>query len=70
MEIRWVWHDFKDVPPPAGSICVADRLYQKLQYRTQVAAFDNSRSGMNPAPTLVWGEWREVPHCGLVTPNV
>lgn len=50
VEMRWAMHDFNDGPPPSGSICIGDRLYQKLQYRTQKKFTDY----------IYWGEWKDV----------
>ena len=70
MELRWVWHDVKNSSPPTGCIMVGDRLYQKLQYRKHISVSDNSVSGNHPFVKLVWSDWVDVPHCGLVMPNV
>ena len=70
IELRWVWHDIQAGGPQIGSVCVGDRLYQKLQYRTKCYVTDNSRSALSPDVKLVWGEWADVPHCVQMIPNV
>lgn len=58
IEMKWVWHDFKDGAPKTGSVCVGERLYQKLKYRTIVNPDELNR---------VWSDWIDVPHCGMPT---
>lgn len=55
-ELRWTWHDFKDGQPSAGSMCVGDRAYLKLQYRSLMPEF--SKDGRWVADKL--GEWKDV----------
>lgn len=33
LQLRWVYHNLNDGPPPAGSLLVGNNLWQKLQYR-------------------------------------
>lgn len=62
VEMRWVWHDMKDGAPPIGSVCVGDRLYQRLQYRVIQASVDAS-GALCPHD---FGEWKDVPHSKLL----
>jgi len=59
IEMRWVYYDLKDGPPPAGSICVGDRLYQKLQYRNGDQKVTSVKDGN--FYILHGNEWKDVP---------
>lgn len=48
-DIRWVYHDFSDGPPPQGAIRVGDRLYQKLQVKTDGGWMNVPCAGVQPA---------------------
>ena len=71
IEMRWVWHNMKHGAPPTGAVCVDTdrRLYQKLQYRTLMMAYDNSQSGMIPSMRQEWTPWLDVQHSGVMHPN-
>jgi hypothetical protein len=69
IEMRWVWHNLEHGAPPTGAVCVDTdgRLFQKLQYRRIVPRVD---AGWRLCPSTDWSDWLDVPHSGVMHPNV
>lgn len=62
IEIRWVYHDFKNGSPPLGNIHAGNNFFQKLQYRFKSPTVLNDYAPLD----WEWSEWIDVPHSGEV----
>ena len=65
IELRWVIHPLTSGAPPIGSICVGDRIYQRLQYRFVQPCIDAS-GALTPGE---WSDWMFVTF-GMPLPDV
>lgn len=61
VEMRWIFCDLSKGGPPIGSVCVGERIYQKLQYRTLIPNLSNDGRLLSD----YWSPWRDIPCAGF-----